>query len=319
MSDRVARLAADIRDAKSGVACAVLEAGELALHLSPGADELTMSSVFEIGSITKTMTGLLLAVFLDRGVVHLDDPIGTWIEAGPAGAVTLGQLATHTSGLPRLTKTMIKRARSVPDNPYRDTTADDVLRDLRALRSRTPGPILYSNAGYMVLGHVLSVVGGQSYEGLVRNELFRPLGMRQANFGDDSDPARVPGYREGRPTPHWDFQLNGAGGVEATIGDMASYLQAHADPASSELRPALELAQATVARDDAYGIGLGWHLSDGVTWHGGGTYGFASFIGFDRATRTGVVVLSNGGHRPDVGQAGFGLLADLAAGRRQSS
>jgi len=217
------------------------------------------SSVFEIGSITKTVTGLLLALLVDRGTVRLDDPIGMWIDVGRAGTITLEQLATHTSGLRRVTPTMVRRASSMPDNPYRDTTGDDVLGDLRRLKRRMPGAVLYSNAGYVVLGYVLAIAAARSYEDLVRDEIFVPLQMHHANFGDDTDPRRLPGYRNARPTTHWHFQLHGAGGVEATIWDMAAYLAANVDPASTPLAAALVRARSKLAQHDAACVGLGWH------------------------------------------------------------
>jgi CubicO group peptidase (beta-lactamase class C family) len=89
---------------------------------------------FEVGSVTKTMTAVLLALLAGDGVLGLDDGIGRWLDAGPNGDITLRELATHTSGLPRLAPSHTVGTK----NPYAYLTADVAEADLRTA-TRQPG------------------------------------------------------------------------------------------------------------------------------------------------------------------------------------
>ncbi len=136
-----------------------------ALAVSEG---LAEDARFEIGSITKTMTATLLASLVGDGVLGLDDEIGRWLAAGPHGNITLEQLATHTSGLPRLAPNQP----TDEENPYRDFTAERAQEGLRAA-DRTPGAgHLYSNFGYQLLGLVLERASGQRYRDLLAERLL---------------------------------------------------------------------------------------------------------------------------------------------------
>jgi D-alanyl-D-alanine-carboxypeptidase/D-alanyl-D-alanine-endopeptidase len=131
---------------------------------------------FEIGSITKTITAALLASLVGDGVLALDDEIGRWLDAAPNGSITLEQLATHTSGLPRLAPNQP----TSEANPYRDFTAGRAEEGLRTT-TRTPGAgHLYSNFGYQLLGLVLERASGQRYQDLLAERLLGPLGMTRS-------------------------------------------------------------------------------------------------------------------------------------------
>lgn len=316
MPDRLIDLVGGLRGRRSGSATARCTGGTVVTHLEAGADPITGGSLFEIGSVTKTVTATLLAVMVGQGRVRLDDEIGAWIDAGDCGRITLEQLATHTSGLPRLSPAIIERARVSGDDPYGLVSAEDVLGDLRRLGCvDRPAPPVYSNVGYMVLGHVLAVAAGQPFEAVVTDQVLQPLDMRTAGFDLVDRPARIPGYERNRPTPHWHHQLGGAGAIEASIDDMAAFVNAQIDPAGSPLGPALELAQAARTAGPAGGpIGLAWHHRGPVIWHNGGTRGFGAFVAFDRQASSGVVVLTNSAHRPSTDRAGFRLLDELARG-----
>lgn len=141
--------------------------GETVLGSGKAPDEDT---VYEIGSITKVFTALLLADAVERGAVSLDDPVQKYLPAGvilpvKGAPITLAHLASHTSGLPRLPPNL-KPADDA--NPYADYSVDDLYASLRALRLESaPGRYEYSNYGAGLLGHVLALQAGRPYEELL--------------------------------------------------------------------------------------------------------------------------------------------------------
>jgi CubicO group peptidase (beta-lactamase class C family) len=245
---------------------------------------------FEIGSITKTMTATLLASLVGDGVLSLDDEIGRWLAAGPNEVITVEQLATHTSGLPRL-------APNQPTgevNPYRDFTAERAEEGLRSA-VRTPGSgHLYSNFGYQLLGLVLERASGQRYRDLLAERLLRPLGMTCSGVGAISGGTRLTGHAGGKQAGHWDFALPGPGGVETTIGDLARYLSACVAPPHGPLGAAIRLCQQPRARiGGGPARGLAWVIIDGLLFHNGGTGGFSASMAIDQAAGRAVAALVN--------------------------
>jgi CubicO group peptidase (beta-lactamase class C family) len=245
---------------------------------------------FEIGSITKTMTATLLASLIGDGVLTLDDEIGRWLDAGPHGTITLEQLATHTSGLPRL-------APNQPTdevNPYRDFTAERAEEGLRAAVRTPDAGHVYSNFGYQLLGLVLERASGQRYRDLLTERLLGPLGMTRSGVGGAGGGTRITGHAGGEPAGHWDFALPGPGAVEATIGDLARYLAACLAPPDGPLGTAIRLCQQPRVRigDQAAG-GLAWIFTDGLLFHNGGTGGFTASMAIDQAAGHAIAALVN--------------------------
>jgi CubicO group peptidase (beta-lactamase class C family) len=133
---------------------------------------------FEIGSVTKTMTATLLALLAADGTLNLDDEAGRWLRAGPNGAITLRQLATHTSGLPAVAPNFRP---ADPGNYWAAFTAELAEEGLRQA-ALTPGR-RYSNFGYQLLGLVLERAADQSYAALVADRLLVPLSMTSSGVG----------------------------------------------------------------------------------------------------------------------------------------
>lgn len=134
-----------------GVAVAALDADGPVIAATEG---LPPAARFEIGSVTKTMTATLLASLAADGALTLDDPAGRWLDAGQNAGITLGELATHTAGLPREAP---NHEASGPD-PYRDFTAGHAEASLRAVTRNPAAGRLYSNLGYQLLGLILERV-----------------------------------------------------------------------------------------------------------------------------------------------------------------
>jgi CubicO group peptidase (beta-lactamase class C family) len=264
-------------------------------------------TVFEIGSVTKVFTSLLLADMVERGELALSDPIAKFLPPGVTSPerggrkITLFDLATHTSGLPRLPTNMTPANR---DNPYADYSVEQMYAFLS--RYQLPRDIgaqyEYSNYGVGLLGHLLALAADEDYETLIRTRITEPLGMSDTRIAltPDMQSRLAVGHDQRRnPVPNWDLPtLAGAGALRSTANDMLSFLALHLGYTASELSPA---AAAMLAERRAAGaageIALGWHIQRGSErehiWHNGGTGGYRSFIGYDPVTRVGVVALTN--------------------------
>lgn len=262
------------------------------------------NTLFEIGSVTKVFTGLLLADAVQRGEVALTDPVSKHLPAElKVPAVTLQQLATHTSGLPRLPSNL---APADSANPYADYTVPQLYEFLSTyeLPREAGAQYEYSNLGAGLLGHALARRAGVDYETLVRKRITTPLGMRSTSI-TLTDPLRrrmALGHDEERArVPNWDVPtLAGAGALRSTANDLLTFIAAHLAYQRTPLTPAITslLASRRPASAPGMEIALGWHVlttpaGREIVWHNGGTGGYRSFIGFDPKTRTGVVLLAN--------------------------
>jgi serine-type D-Ala-D-Ala carboxypeptidase/endopeptidase len=261
-------------------------------------------TAFEIGSVTKTMTAALLAEFIARGEVTLDDPIakllppGTVVPSFNGHEITIAEIVTHSSGLP-----------SIPagyrpadmNNPYADATERRLLDDLAATKlTREPGSKWeYSNFAMIVLSYALAKRNGSDYETLLREHLLAPLGMNETYIakpppGVHLAQGHLPG---GTPAIPWDFHpdMAGVGGVRATLPDMMKYIEGELGTRDSAITPALGRTQDFVASVGGHKMAINWNLvtPKGHTYliHEGGTGGYSSFAGFDHAAKRGVVLL----------------------------
>jgi len=257
------------------IAAVAADEGGYAVKLS---DDCPLDGRFEIGSATKTMTGMVLASLVNDQAVALGDPIGRWLDAGQNSDITLRHLATHTSGLPRLAPSHVAGAA----NPYAYLTAGVAERELR-LAARKPRGVEwdYSNFGFQVLGLALERAAGAAFGALVERHVFRPLGMTCSGVAGQGLGSRIQGHARGHPVPPWTHHLCGAGGVEASAEDMARYLSACLMPPDSAAGRAIRAAQQAHHRiDPLRSAGLGWALGPpGYLGHDGGTAGFRAMLG----------------------------------------
>ncbi|MES3025627.1 MAG: serine hydrolase [Pseudomonadota bacterium] len=266
-------------------------------------------TVYEIGSVSKTFTALLLSDAAARGQLKLDDPVGKLLPAYlvphyRGQAISLLDLATQTSALPRLPSNLLPKR---IDNPYADYGDPDLKLFLAGYTlPRAPGARYeYSNLGYGLLGHALAAQAGMPYGELVRQRIVAPLGMQATGIAlTPAMQARLaPGHNaQGAQVANWDFgALAGAGALRSSTNDMLAYLQAHmlAQPDAASAPRGLHAVR--LARRDSSmpgtAIGLAWHVQTvrgrPVVWHNGMTGGYASFIGFTADGERGVVVLAN--------------------------
>jgi CubicO group peptidase (beta-lactamase class C family) len=248
---------------------------------------------FEIGSITKTMTGTVLASLVDDGIVALRDEVGRWLDAGSNGDITIGELATHTSGLPRLSPSHVPGA---PD-PYAFLTAEVAEQELRRVPPRKAAVAEhdYSNFGYQLLGLVLERADLRPFPDLLAERVFEPLGMESTGVPRQGGGVELPGHAQGVPVTRWTHHLWGAGGVESTAADMLRYLTASLRPPDSRFGAAIQAAQQPLADlDPMRSVGLGWSLGPpGYLGHDGGTSGFRSMLGIRRDAVRAAAILVN--------------------------
>jgi len=288
----------------------------------PDSPLVDANTVFEIGSITKTFTASLLADMVRRGEVALDDPVVKFLPPDArlkanGRDITLLDLATQSSGLPGMPANFHPTS---PEDPYADYGAPQLYQFLAGYAPpRAPGVQYdYSNLAVGLLGLVLSRRAGTTYEALLDQRLFTPLGMADTRITLTPDMRRrlAGGHnRDGDEVANWNFDaLAGAGAIRSTMNDMLKYLAANLDSNSRPLGRVLQSAHLTrrAAGTPNMTIGLNWHVlhldSSEVVWHNGETAGYHSFIGFDPARRTGVVILSNSATSID--DLGFHLVND---------
>lgn len=300
-----------------GIVVGLLDATGRRRIITLGVDS---TAVFEIGSITKTFTASVLADMVARGDVRLDDPVAKYLPdsahvPGRNGKqITLVDLATQSSGLPRLPSNLAPRDAS---NPYADYTVQQLYAFLSGYQlTRDIGATYeYSNLGMGLLGLALARKAGTSYETMVSRHILTPLGMRETAITlTPAMRARLaPGHdADGNVVPNWDLPtLAGAGALRSTTRDMLTFVAANLDTTSALGRA---LRDARMPRREAGSpnmrIGLAWHIlarpAGSIVWHNGGTGGYRTFTGFDPVRRVGVVVLSN--VNASVDDIGFHLL-----------
>lgn len=281
-------------------------------------------TVYEIGSITKTFTATLLTQEVQAGKLSLDEPIAKLlpdfqIPSRNGKQITLLDIATQHSGLPRLPSNLLPKDMA---NPYADYDAAKLKAFLAGYQlPRDPGASYeYSNLGFGLLGYALAQSERTTYGDLVSGKVLQPLGMTTSGtaFSDKMRAHLAPGHDEsGKPAENWDIDaLAGAGAIRSTANDMLRYLKANMGIAPSPLTSAMKFAQQPRA-DMVPGarIGLAWMTTDkGIVWHNGGTGGYRSFVGFTNDGRHGVVVLTNTAvEADDLGFATLNANAPLAA------
>jgi CubicO group peptidase (beta-lactamase class C family) len=282
-------------------------------HFNPGDERpLDGDTVFEIGSVTKVFTALLLADMVERGELRLDDPVAKYLPAGvkpperQGHAITLVDLATQTSGLPFFPSDIpltdpVAAQRSVAQYTaaqlYQFLSRFELTRDIGTKWE-------YSNTGFGLLGQALAQRAGTDYDALVRTRITRPLGMQSTAIAvSPAMQARLAPGHDAKLQPASEIVMPAflaAGCLRSSANDLLTFLDAFLGRKESPLAPAMQAMLQTRRPGPGFQQALGWWIvsmgpaDDGFVFHGGETPGYSSSVAYDPKTKTGVVVLSNG-------------------------
>lgn len=271
-------------------------------------------SIFEIGSVTKTFTGLMLAQMVAQGKARLDEPVRQLLPPGavakPNGPeITLLDLATRRSGLRWEASNFYSLDLK---NPYADYTADKLYAFMRWRGVQKPpdAPIRNSELAFGLLGQALADRAGMSYPALLNQQIASPLGMKDTTvkLSPEQQLRFLPGHGEDRrPAPAWEFDaMAGTGAVRSTAADMLTYLEANLHPET--LKPATDSKEAATLSaaliqshqpqadiSTATRIAFAWlyDTETGDYWHNGATGGFSAYAFFNPKRDYAAVVLLN--------------------------
>lgn len=294
----------------NGVVIGLYEGGKLEIYgFGKGPDGAVPNgkTLYEIGSITKVYTSLLLADAVQRREVTLDTPVSELLPPGivvPSKdkvAITLKHLALHASGLPRLPPSLMQMQKQ---DPYAGYGEEQLYADLQATDLEVaPGArIVYSNYGAGLLGFALGKKLGGGYPTLLRTRILEPLGLKNTflGFPAGTEHRQAPGTDDDlQPAVPWTYDaLAGAGALVSDVHDQLrlidAELDAYAGGKTLPLRGPMRFTQEDQLDGQGPNTGLGWQIdSSGRFWHNGGTGGFHAFVGFDPKSKHGVVVLAS--------------------------
>ncbi|MGZ6038523.1 MAG: serine hydrolase [Phenylobacterium sp.] len=267
-------------------------------------------TVFEIGSMTKVFTSLVLSEMVEAGEVKLDDPVAKYLPPGTkvpergGKQISLVDISTQSSGLPRMPTNFAPKDW---DNPYVDYDEAKLFQFLAgySLPRDIGAQYEYSNLAVGLLGDALARRAGSNYETMVKRRIIEPLKMTSTTI--TLSPALKARLARGHdagldPAANWDLDaLAGAGALRSDAEDILTFLGAELGYVKTFLAPAMRAQWSTVRRPTGaanLSVALAWHISsppnrDEIVWHNGGTGGYRTFMGFDPKTGVGVVVLTN--------------------------
>jgi len=260
-------------------------------------------SLFELGSVSKVFTGLLLTVMVERGMIRLDDPIHAYLPSEFAAKIgnrpiRIRDLVLHRSGLPLRASNAGRMKRHIHD-PHYGYDVRDLMEELRRYDLQRPEvqQHIYSNLGYALLGHALEKAGGAPFSTLMETFVLRPLGVTDTCLELSADHAnRMPRcYTQvGRKAMRWEpSAFTPCGGTCSTANDCLQLLQLFLNP-SGPLKTAIEGMLRPDLRPEEGNV-LTWKQQSEKDWlwHNGVTDGFTSYLSFHPERGLGIVLLTN--------------------------
>lgn len=265
----------------------------------------TAQTIFEIGSITKTFTANLLFQLYGQGIVNINNPVTQYLPAqfrndSALQKITIANLASQTSGLPRLPDNLDKIKEYTMMQPYQFYKREHLYSYLKSIRKNSPGSYAYSNLGFGLLSTIEEDVMAMPFESLLNNTIFQPLQMDDTYITAKKKNAdSATGYFYGKPAEYWQFDcLAGAGAIKSTASDILKYLDAHIEYKNENFSvAAARIIQPVKPVSANMQICYAWHtlenLKHRVFWHNGGTYGFSTFAAFEPSSKTSLVLAAN--------------------------
>jgi len=283
--------------------------------LTPDADTL-----FAIGSLSKEYLAALTALVVDEGLLSWDDTLDKLLPPGTklspdAARITLLQLATHTSGLPRQPMTFQTLRYFLEylwdgESFYRHFDTPYTLDYLADFSTGSPGVPQYSNIGYGLIGAILELHTGKSVDALMAEKIIGPLGLRCTGYEPQALPCnatRARGYagdqpkfiKRGHPTPDWQFTqlMRGSAGLHSTARDLLTFASAHMQGQQTHFNGVLASNLRVRVPQAKEAAAMAWVVDDiggeTITYQIGIVAGYTSYLGIDLARHTAVVVLQN--------------------------
>lgn len=253
--------------------------------------------IFEIGSITKVFSSVLLAKFITDRKVKLDDNINKYLDYkfNNDTKISFISLANHTSGLPRLPTNLVITNENI-SNPYLNYIEDDLVEYLtKTLEIENKDNYNYSNLGAALIPYVLSKIDKKEIKQLYNEYIFKKYKMSSSYCDNNDNLDLVYGINtDGNIVSNWDFDvLFGAGGILSNTSDLSKFLLSFNNHKNKELNLTLEKTFKNTNVD----IGLGWHNvkynKTSFMWHNGGTGGYSSSMAYDKKTNNGIIILTN--------------------------
>jgi CubicO group peptidase (beta-lactamase class C family) len=305
----------------------------------PGPD-----TIFQIGSVTKVFVASLLVILVQEGELNYDDTVRSIlpssVKVSPGvGAVTLRELVTHTSGLPREPHTIRQLYHVVNfvfggENPYDFITKDYLYKYISTYRvePKAERGYCYSNLGYGLLAKLIEVKTGRSLPDLIEEKICRPLGLRDTGFtltpeqrkrleqGHAGDEPRF--FPRNHPMPDWDMGeiMRASGGMYSTVNDLMTFAKSNLGMLGNSLDPVFARTRQVAIRTPDEDITLGCWMIDhypdwgtSITFMNGILSGYSSYLGMDTEKKIAVVVLSSNFNWKD--KVGQNLLLRLASAR----
>jgi CubicO group peptidase (beta-lactamase class C family) len=270
------------------------------------------NTIYEIGSVSKTFTGILFAQAINDKKLGMNDPVKKHLGNGydnlayKGKDIELVHLVNHSGRIHRIPFNLMAQPGYDQGNPYKNYSKEMVLDYMKLMTPDTfPGvKNEYSNLGMGLLGIIEEKVYGKTYEELITEFICKPAGMTSTKLvlNEEENKRFATGYdMSGKEASHWDLgALAGAGGIRSTPEDMIHYAKANLE----ETIPAFKLSHLTTFNNGRDQVAMGWHIvitkkGNEMIWHNGRTGGFSSFCAFIKSKEVAVVVLSNSGNPVD--------------------
>jgi CubicO group peptidase (beta-lactamase class C family) len=267
--------------------------------------EYNLNYDYEIGSITKTFTAMLVSKAIKEGKVNLDDSISNYLELENRYYPTIKRIITHTSGLKPYYLSFQKiKNYFVGGNDFYNISKEQLLEELNKTKLEDKDyNFNYSNFGVSTLGLVLEKVYDKNYNELLE-ELLKQLDMNNTTIATGT----------GNLSGYWKWNENDgyipAGAIISNIQDMSKYLETLITSDEDYVIRMQEALKEVNAKNDIYSmfdvnvdsVGMTWMIDNknNIIWHNGSTTNFNSYIGFNREKKVGVVILSNISPQKDV-------------------
>lgn len=266
---------------------------------------ITEHTVFEIGSLTKPFTGLLLGLEIEKK--HIDKnsfidsylPPGVHLRPGIRRKVKMTDLGSHQSGLPNFNDDQYIMAlfKKDPEQPFRSASKAYLFQVLEKTDTLVNhGTYSYNNYAVALLGQLLAIRSHQTYAALLKHAVLEPMHLKNTTLNDPAQGAPVAGRFDDKGDVKPAMIINAmtpAGGLHSNAIDMINFLRKQLFPSNDQMGKAIKMSQQTFYRDKELSVGLGWEMQNGMIEKTGDTWGNSSMLSFDPEKHVGVVVLSD--------------------------